>query len=65
MKIKRNVKHLVRLRLQEGESEINKKEDVNKDLRTKMKNIEVHKAFLSSPNPAPFSFHSNPIFSDS
>ena len=64
MKIKRSVKHLVRLSLKEEESEINKKEDVNRDLKIKLKNIEVHKAFLSSPSPAPFLIHSNPIFSD-
>ena len=46
MKIKRSVKHLVRLSLKEEESEINKKEDVNRDLKIKLKNIEVHKALL-------------------
>ncbi len=57
LKIKRSVKHLVRLLLKEEESEINKKEDVNRDLRIKMKNVEVIKAFLSSSSPVPFLVH--------
>lgn len=63
IKIKRSVvKHLVRLLLKEEESKINKKEDVNRGLRIKMKNIEVYKALWSSSSLVPFLVSYSNIF---